>query len=348
MARLLQSASIPVRTEAKQPMKLVHKLLLACLPLGALAACGGGDTADRLDVADPVVRFVHAAPIAPNVTLYRDTVAQPDATNVAYQFASNYFDVDMGVADWSVKTAAGGIDVGAVSIDPLRGTKYTVVAYTTSATANAVALISDPYNKPLTSDSAHLRLMNASFNAANVDVYMNTPGTDIGQRRDRHPGRHLPADDHDRRHEDGAVQGATELRQQPGHPAADRAGPDRAGLGQGTREGRGHARSDGGSGELITRLSDARRAPAARCSLGLRRRQDPTDPGGLRRGSPAAAASLSAGRARTERACAGRDRCASRRSPARSPGRSRRRCTDPATPDRSCAFRPRRFSRSHA
>lgn len=161
-------------------MKLVHKLLFACLPFAALAACGGGDTADRLDVADPVVRFVHAAPIAPNVTLYRASVAQPDATNVAYQFASNYFDVDMGVADWSVKTAAGGIDVGTVSIDPQRGTKYTVVAYTTSATGNAVALISDPYNKPLTSDSTHLRLMNASLNAASVDVYMNTPGTDIG------------------------------------------------------------------------------------------------------------------------------------------------------------------------
>jgi hypothetical protein len=160
-------------------MKLLHKLLLACLPLAALAACGGGDTEDRLDVADPVVRFVHAAPIAPNVTLYRATVAQSDATNVAYQFASNYFDVDVGVADWSVKTAVGGLDVGSVSIDPQRGTKYTIVAYASSAVANAVALISDPYNKPLTSDSTHLRLMNASYNTASVDVYMNLPGTDI-------------------------------------------------------------------------------------------------------------------------------------------------------------------------
>jgi hypothetical protein len=160
-------------------MKLLHKLLLACLPLAALAACGGGDTQDRLDVADPAVRFVHAAPIAANLTLYRAGTAQSDATNVAYTFASNYFDIDTGVAAWSVKPAAGGTDLGSVSIDPQRGTKYTIVAYSTSNSANTVSLIVDPYNKPLTSDSTHLRVMNASFNAANVDVYMNAPGFDI-------------------------------------------------------------------------------------------------------------------------------------------------------------------------
>ena len=163
-------------------MKLVHTLLLACIPLAALTACGGGDTEDRLDVADPVVRFVHAAPAAPAVTLYRGAIAQSDATNVGYGFASNYFDVDLGVSDWSVKTAAGGLNVGTVSIDPQRGNKYTIVALATSATTNGTYLISDPYNKPLTSDSTHLRLMNASYNTANVDVYMNTPGTDISTR----------------------------------------------------------------------------------------------------------------------------------------------------------------------
>ncbi len=160
-------------------MRLLQKLLLACVPLATLAACGGGDTEDRLDVADPAVRFVHAAPIAPTLTLYRATVAQPDATATASGFSSDYFDVDTGTADWSAKTSSGGVSIGGVSIDPKRGTKYTVVALTTSATTNGVSLIVDPYNKPLTSDSTHLRLMNASFNAANVDLYVNAPGTDI-------------------------------------------------------------------------------------------------------------------------------------------------------------------------
>ena len=84
-------------------MKLLQKLLMACVPLAALTACGGGDTADRFDVADPAVRFVHAAPTAPAVTLYRASAAQPDATNVSYRFASNYFDVNLDVL-WSTVT----------------------------------------------------------------------------------------------------------------------------------------------------------------------------------------------------------------------------------------------------
>ncbi len=160
-------------------MKLIQKILLACVPLAALTACGGGDTEDRLDIADPVVRFVHAAPNAPAVTLYRSAVAQSDASNVSYGFTSNYFDVATSTEDWSVKTAVGAVDVGTLTIDARRGNKYTVVALATSATTAGTYLINDPYNKPLTSDSTHLRLMNASYNAANVDVYMNAPGTDI-------------------------------------------------------------------------------------------------------------------------------------------------------------------------
>jgi len=158
-------------------MKTIHKLFLALIPVLGLAACGGGDTEDRLDVTDPVVRFVQASPLATGVTLYRADVAQPDATNTTYGFASDYFDIDTGVADWSAKTATSTL--GSVSIDPERGTKYTIVSLAASATDNTVALIVDPYNKTLTSDSTRLRLMNASYNAASVDLYMLPPNTDI-------------------------------------------------------------------------------------------------------------------------------------------------------------------------
>lgn len=164
-------------------MNTLRKIALACIPvltIVGLTACGGGDDLeDRLDVADPAVRFVHAAPLAPNVTLFRNDVAQADATNVAYKFASNYFDVSTDSANWSVKTATGGVTVGTVPIDPGRGDKYTIVALPESSTSNSLYVIADPYNKPLTSESTRMRVMNASFNAANIDLYVNTPGTDI-------------------------------------------------------------------------------------------------------------------------------------------------------------------------
>jgi Domain of unknown function (DUF4397) len=160
-------------------MKFLTKCLLVCVPMVGLAACGGGDTEDRLDVADPNVRFVHASPLAPNVTLYRDNTAQADATNTAYKFASNYFDVQTGTSQWAVKTAQGNATLGDISIDAKRGNKYTIVALPSSSTENSIYEIRDPYNKSLTSDKAKLRVMNASFNASNIDLYLNTPGTDI-------------------------------------------------------------------------------------------------------------------------------------------------------------------------
>ncbi|MEO8118100.1 MAG: DUF4397 domain-containing protein [Rhodoferax sp.] len=160
-------------------MNYLNKFLLACVPVVGLAACGGGDTADRLDLADPTVRFVHASPLAPNLTLSHGTVVQSDVTDKPYKFASNYFNVDMGISDWSVKTTSGAVTLGTVSIDPVRGNKYTIVALPASNTESSIYLITDPYNKPLTSDSARLRIMNASFNASNIDLYMTAVGADI-------------------------------------------------------------------------------------------------------------------------------------------------------------------------
>ena len=154
-------------------MKTHFKLALACLPLAFVAACGGGDDlADRLDLANPTVRFVHASPLAPNVTLYRGAAAQSQATNVPYKYASNYYDIDMSAADWSVQTSTGNVTIGSVNIDPKRGNRYTIVALPASSTDSSLYLINDPYNKALTSTSTRLRVMNASFNTPAIDVYM--------------------------------------------------------------------------------------------------------------------------------------------------------------------------------
>ncbi len=163
-------------------MKFSSRRLLILAPIfGALvlSACGGSDTEDRLDVADPNLRFVHASPLAPQVTLFRDNVKQADATDVSYKFASDYFDVSTSSALWSVKTSVGDVLVGEQQINPSRGTKYTIVALPSSNTANSIYVIADPYNKSLTSDKAKLRVMNAAYNISSIDIYLNAVGTDI-------------------------------------------------------------------------------------------------------------------------------------------------------------------------
>lgn len=160
----------------------VSRLLLAIGPaLLLLAACGGGDDSldDRLGVADPKTRFVHAVPAGPDLTLYRNDVAQADATGAGYKFASAYFDVETGVGNWRANTTTGNVEVGNAAIDAKRGHKYTLVALPNASSGAELLAIDDPFNKGIVSDNARVRALNASFNAQNVDVYLNAPGTDI-------------------------------------------------------------------------------------------------------------------------------------------------------------------------
>lgn len=161
-------------------MNLRKWLLPLVAPAFMLAACGGGDDSldDRIDVADPKVRFVHAIPLGPDVTLFRNSVAQSDANAVGYKYASKYFDVETGPAQWTLRTSTGNVDIGSFVLDASRGNKYTVVALPGSTAADLL-VIDDPYNKGVTADNARVRAVNASFNAANVDVYLTAPTADL-------------------------------------------------------------------------------------------------------------------------------------------------------------------------
>jgi hypothetical protein len=166
-------------------MKRRSTFLLAFLmPFVMLSACGGGDdddADDRLDVADPVVRLVHAVPGAPEVTLFRDNAAQSSqVTNLPYKGASRYFDVQSNSARWEVRTATSPeLTVGDVEFNAERGRKYTLIAVPDANSLTDVVLIDDPYDKGVTSDNARLRVFNAAFNAADLDVYFTEPGVDI-------------------------------------------------------------------------------------------------------------------------------------------------------------------------
>ena len=128
-------------------MKL-FKLALAAVALSTLAACGGGDTEDRLDIADPKVRFVDVARLSANVTLYRNDAGQSDAANVGYKYASRYFDVSPGGATWSIRPAANtATQLAAVSFDADRGDRNTIVAVASDSGLVDAVLIRDPYTR---------------------------------------------------------------------------------------------------------------------------------------------------------------------------------------------------------
>ncbi|MBC7957902.1 MAG: DUF4397 domain-containing protein [Cytophagales bacterium] len=162
-------------------MKSIYKLLLAATPVLFVAACGGGDDSidDRLDIADPKVRFVHAIPAGPAVDFLRGPTVAGGVTNVSYRYASKYFVVDTAPADYTVRTTAGASTIATINVNPTRGNKYTFIAMPGASTTNNLLLINDPYDKQLTATNGRVRVVNGSFNAANVDVYLTAPTVDI-------------------------------------------------------------------------------------------------------------------------------------------------------------------------
>ena len=163
-------------------MKTLQKILLACAPLMLVAACGGGDDSvdDRLSLADPKVRFVHAIEGGPAVGLYRNDGTIGGVNGVSYRYASNYFDVSSTAALYDVRVTAGGVQVGPdFNLNPHQGDKYTFVAYAGAGGVPSTLLIEDPYNKSLTSNDARVRVVNGSNNTPNVDVYLTAPSVDI-------------------------------------------------------------------------------------------------------------------------------------------------------------------------
>ena len=154
-------------------MKLI-KFLAASAITAFVAACGGGgDAEDRLDLRDPVVRFIHAVPGGPAVTLWRGDSAQGDASNTAYKFVSEYYDVSNSGATWSVRpSATPGVTLASTSLNPSQGDRYTFVAMPAAGGAVSLKVIEDPYNKGLLTDRARVRALHAAPAAAAVDVYL--------------------------------------------------------------------------------------------------------------------------------------------------------------------------------
>jgi hypothetical protein len=166
-------------------MKTSLKLLLPVVAASILAACGGGggdNFDDRVGLASPKVRLLHAIPTAGTVSLNRDgTAFGATTTDLAYKSASPYAETSTSSNLWSVSTTSSpAVAVGSVTFNADTGHKYTFIAIADTNPATSLQMIDDPYNKGLTSSNARVRVFNGALNAQNgsngIDVYL-TPTT---------------------------------------------------------------------------------------------------------------------------------------------------------------------------
>lgn len=160
----------------------VRLLLAAAFSLGLLAACGGSDDDsldDRVDVAAPKIRFVHAVPGGPNVTLQRNGTNESGVTNLAYKSATQYYDVSTETYVFTLRSTTGNAELVSANVRAERGNKYTLVALPALSGVELLT-IRDPYNnKSVASDDARLRVVNAAANAQPFDVYVTAAATDL-------------------------------------------------------------------------------------------------------------------------------------------------------------------------
>lgn len=161
-------------------MKLLKSLGLAVAAAMVLSACGGGDdVAKEIGVAKPSVRYIHAIPApATNVDFYNNGVIAQ--SNTAYTFVSPFNNFSSGATTFSYDLTGTTTPLAsAPSFNAANGHEYTVIAIVGTSALPAIAVIDDPFDKGLLSNSARVRGFNASVNAPNVDLYLVAQGTDV-------------------------------------------------------------------------------------------------------------------------------------------------------------------------
>ena len=154
------------------------KLALLAGTTLALAACGGNDVAQALNLGAPQARFVNAVPASPALALYRKGELQQDAGTQGYEGASKYFDTVDVTSTWDVRDAAAGTELGTTSMRAENGTRYTIVVLPGTGTMHDLLQISDPYSNAVTSN-ARVRIVKGDSVAGTMDVYITKPGADI-------------------------------------------------------------------------------------------------------------------------------------------------------------------------
>ena len=160
---------------------LTYTAVVALASVALLSSCGRGNDDnfdDRVNLAEPKVRFIHAIPAGPALSLFRNGVVEPGATNVDYKFGSQYFGVNKGPTALSTHTVSIDREVANTTIDAQRGRKYTVAALPASSGVELMT-IDDPYSKSLSSDNARVRVLNAAPNAGKIDVYLTGTSVDL-------------------------------------------------------------------------------------------------------------------------------------------------------------------------
>jgi hypothetical protein len=142
----------------------VNSLMIAALL--ALMGCGSGKA---------TLRVMNATPNESQIDVSIDSTSF--ATSVSYGTATGYSSVTSGSRDLEIYPS--GVTTAYINktIDMSPGGTYTVMSANVLSSASALLLTDD--NSTPSSNTAELRIVNASPGLGTVDVYVVSPGTNL-------------------------------------------------------------------------------------------------------------------------------------------------------------------------
>lgn len=138
-----------------------------------LIGCGNGDN-NRDQVTN--FRFVNAVPDATALDLLIDY--EPVLSNVRFRESSGYFNIDSGRIVIQVSESGSFSPLVDTTTSLADNIDYTLIACGPTDNSSSVLLRDD--NDPGNGETTKIRVVNVAKNTGSVDVYVNTPGTNIG------------------------------------------------------------------------------------------------------------------------------------------------------------------------
>jgi hypothetical protein len=173
---------------------ILRRLLTALICLASIAvltSCGNGP--GNGVGATPIltrIRVINLVPNAASIQVQLDADA-PFVTGLAFEQVTNYIVVQNGpgavVREFKVSADGGQTNMIDVSMNLLPATDYTFVVYGPVEAVNQLLLL-DTNNTIPNGGTFNVRVINVATGIRAVDVYLTTPGVDLGLTAPTVPG----------------------------------------------------------------------------------------------------------------------------------------------------------------